>query len=160
MKERLQQAPCGFPYPAFLSIGFVVLFSCHVLFGLNPRLGYRADIPTLQAAESHEGTIWFSVHQEGHKIYLTTSDKHIFSWSSDAAEKTKLDEFIAYLKKQLEGVAISTALDKQVLLLQTVVVLAVDKSLEYAQLRPIIYAFAQAGISHYAFEVKRPLLVE
>ena len=50
----------------------------------------------------------------------------------------------------------SASLAKEISHTESLVVLAVDQSLKYLHIQPILAALAQAGISDYAFETRQP----
>jgi biopolymer transport protein ExbD len=156
-RDRLTEGLHWFPYPALISIGFLLIFSGHILFNLNPRIGSQSTPIILEGSTASEGSIWMAVLLRKDKLVITTDSKQIFQWNADKIDKKELEPFIAYLKAEKLSLSFSALLAKRIQLIQTLVVMAVDQQLNYAQVRPLLYALSQAGISHYAFEVKKPL---
>lgn len=157
LKTRLTTPIRWFPYPCYISVGFLLIFSNHILLGLNARLGSPASVPMLDAPQSHQGSIWMAVSKSGDDIVITTSDRFVFKITDEDHEQES-SALLTYLKEKILEISISTALEKSAQIWQTQVILAVDKHLEFRHIRPILYELAKAGISHYAFEVKKPLL--
>src|SRR4051812_41927015 len=92
-KERLAQPLAWFPYPWLISASFILIFSSHILFGLNPRLGNPANVPALDAPPSYEGSIWMSVSLQDQDVVIVTADRKIFRWSNHLSNKVVNSNF-------------------------------------------------------------------
>ena len=155
-KDRLYSSTSWFPFPFLISFITVLVFMGHSLFGINKRLGSPADLVQLAAEDEPEGSIWISCSPDQDEIVVTTSQKDVFRWSKNIENTEEITPLTDYLKKQIISMSYSANLQKRVSVAETKVVIAIDKTLKYKDVKPIIYALAQAAISDYAFEVKKP----
>ena len=137
-------------FRSFLSL----LFIGYVLSNINPRLGHTADVLPFKTAHAFDDSIWASVILRNGVLRVTTEDRKHFSWNALSKNIDDVREFSEYLKNRVLEITVSASLSKKVTLGQTHVILAVDQNLNYAHIKPIIYALAEAGISDYAFETK------
>ena len=152
LQERLRQPGLWYPYPAMISFALIVILTGHLLPGLNPRLGSRAEIIEFYGKSERAGAIWLGVLMAKDRIYVRTAERSTFSWSAKSDRMKDLQAFTRYLKDRAKKEALSSGLSLEGHLTRTTVVLAVDQRLKYVHIRPIIMALAEAGISHYAFE--------
>lgn len=154
LKERLGEAAQWYPFPAMIGFALVMILGGHLLTDLNPRLGARVDVIPFDAPRHQDGGIWLGVYASGGQLNIVTSDRRRFSWSLSDNQVTASQELTDYLKQRTYKEAYSTALKMQTNMTQTTAVIAVDQTLKYAHLQPVIYALAQAGISQYGFETR------
>ena len=153
-EDRLRAGNSWFPFPAFISFGLVVLFTGHLLIGLNPRTGSPANVLEYPAPNQHEGAIWMSVSIRGSKIVITTFDRKVFTLPRENIVDADLEQFDQYLKKAVRELTISTGLSKYLSDTRSRAILAVDQNLNYYHLRPIIRALGRAGMNQYGFETR------
>jgi len=156
VKERLREPLHWYPFPLLISFAVVLLLTAHVVFGTNPRMGNPANVMTFPSQPRHDSDIWMSVSPSGHDIVVTTSDRRVFRWRQDVANVAGLAPFVSYLKSRAADEVRAAALLKHAFRSQTSAVIAVDQSLKFLHVRPILYALAAAGISQYAFETQNP----
>ncbi|MFK7824360.1 MAG: hypothetical protein AB8G05_09395 [Oligoflexales bacterium] len=156
MKTRLQEGNSWFPYPCLFSFGLVLLFSGHILLGINPRIGNPADVLPFEAEIAKEGAIWLSISvQKGH-VFVSTDDRHVFSWNEQNRNLDVIEPLVKHLRNRLVQITLSASLAKEISHTESLVVLAVDQSLKYLHIQPILIALAQVGVSEYAFETRQP----
>lgn len=158
VKDRLNADLHWFPIPMFIAFGLVLVLTGHILFGTNPRAGNPANIISFPSETRKDAAIWLSVTPIGDDIVVTTSDRKVFRWRQQARTTAELGMFVSYLKKRVADEIEGAALAKKALKTQASAVIAADQRLKYLHIRPIIYAFAEAGISHYAFETQNPVV--
>jgi hypothetical protein len=156
LKARLREPLGWFPMPFFISFALVLVLTGHVLSGTNPRLGNPADVITLPAEARPDSAIWLSVSVRGDQVYVTTGDRKVFHWARNVARLDELDDFVSYLKERVKGEIAAAALLNRIEVTQSSAVIAADQRLTYAHIRPLLHAFAAAGISQYAFETQNP----
>ena len=157
-KLRLREPLWWFPFPIFLSFGLVLLLTAHVLFGTNPRMGHPANVITFPSEARRDSAIWLSVTPIGKEVVVTTGDRRVFRWPLEVHSLDELKPFRAYLREAVARELEVTALANSAFQHQTTVVIAADQRLKYLHVRPLLHAFAEAGISHYAFETQNPAL--
>lgn len=155
-KARLQETCSWFPYPGLFSFGLALLFSGHVLLGINPRIGNPADVLPFETEIAKEGAIWLSISLQKDKVVVSTDDRHIFSWNERDRDLNMIAPLTKHLKNKLVQITLSASLAKEISQTESLVVLAVDQSLKYLHIQPVLIALAQAGISDYAFETRQP----
>ncbi len=147
-----------YPFPALISFFLVLLLTAHVIFGTSARLGTPADVITFPSETEKDAAIWLSVTPIGNEVVVTTADRKVFRWPLEIHDLTPLSPFVAYLKasvrKEIEATTLAKAASKH----QAMAVIAADQRLKYLHVRPILYAFAAAGIANYAFETQNPIL--
>lgn len=159
-KERLRTPLWWYPFPMLLSFALVLLLTGHALIGTNPRMGNPASIVTFAAESRRDSPIWLSVTPIGDEIVVTTGDRKVFRWPQDKADGKALEPLRAYLKRAAAREVESAALVKAAAAHQTTAVIAADQRLKYLHVRPLLYAFAEAGIARYAFETLNPQLAQ
>lgn len=156
LKARLREPLGWFPLPFFIASVLVLVLTGHVLSGTNPRVGNPADVITLPAEARPDSAIWLSVSVQDDQVYVTTGDRKVFHWARDVARLDELDDFVGYLKQRVKGEIAAAALMQRAEATQVSAVIAADQRLTYAHIRPLLHAFAAAGISQYAFETQSP----
>ena len=155
-KTRLQETSSWFPYPSLFSFGLALLFSGHILLGINPRIGNPADVIPFEAEHAKEGAIWLSISLQKGNVVVSTDDRHVFSWSEQNRDLKVIEPLARHLEKRLVQITLSASLAKEISHTESLVVLAVDQSLKYLHIQPVLIALAQVGISEYAFETRQP----
>ena len=151
--ERLTQPLTWYPYPALISFGLVMILIGHLIPGLNPRLGSRANVIEFPAARVSDSVLWLGVFAENDRVVLTTSDRMRFDWPL-VATAADLKQFSNYLDQRRRKEALAAGLAHATTFDKTMVVLSLDQRLKYVHIRPILNALAAAGISKYGFETK------
>lgn len=157
-RQHLAEPLGWYPYPFAISFFLVLLLTAHVIFGTTSRLGTPSDVITFPSEARKDSALWLSVTPIGKEIVVATADRKVFRWPQEVRDMTPLKPFIAYLKNAIAKEIEAAALRKAVYEHQTTAVIAADQRLKYLHIRPILYAFAAAGISGYAFETQNPLL--
>lgn len=162
--DRAESTAFDGMFPGILA-AIIVLFvglacSTKIFETANPRLGYPAQLPPLDARENHAPYgLWFSLSAPEESMVVTTDDQQLFQWPLDpdsALESKGYGDFRQYLQQRrftiTEDLVMSMAranLDDK-----TRAVVAVDEHLTYAHFRPVMLALAGAGFSRYAFETR------
>ena len=88
--------------PAGISFTIAMLFIGHLLPGLNPRLGNRANIMELEAKNEPDGSIWLGVFIKDGSFYIQTSDRKLLRFNADDLDKPTLPSLISYLRHRRE----------------------------------------------------------
>lgn len=155
-QDRASEPMSWFPFPALVSFVLALLLSTHMMFALNQRLGNSAHLLELDGTPSPEGAIWLAITREekDHTVWITTPEHQIFHWPAGTKDPQSAAGLIRYLEHKVVNITHSTALLQANKPSERLVVLAVDKRLAYADIKPIIYALSVVGISNYAFEVR------
>lgn len=159
-KDRLREPLVWLPFPALISIGIVLILTAYILSGTNPRLGHPASVITLPSAPHRDGSIWFSITPIGDEVVVTTGDRQVFRWPLDVGDLSALKPFGEYLKQVVAHEIESAALSHKAYEHQTTAVIAVDQTLKFRHIRPVLYALADAGIARYGFETQSPALAQ
>lgn len=154
VSKRLREPAVWFPAPALLSFVLVLLFTGHLLIGLNPRLGSTTDVVTFSAEEQPEGSIWLSVSVQNNDVVVTTFNRKVFTWPKDTNSLTPLSNLKSYLIATVDELATQASIAKYLSIHQAKVILAVDESLRYYHVRPIIHLLAEVGLDDYGFETR------
>ena len=151
--------PLGwYPYPAAISFFLVLLLTAHVIFGTTSRLGTPSDVITFPSETRKDSAIWMSVTPIGKEVVVATADRKVFRWPLEVHGMEPLAPFVSYLKAAVAKEIEAAALQKAAYQHQTTAVIAADQRLKYLHIRPLLYAFAAAGIADYAFETQNPVL--
>tara|TARA_B100000902_G_scaffold278062_1_gene263887 strand:+ start:82 stop:615 length:534 start_codon:yes stop_codon:yes gene_type:complete len=154
VKERLREPIGWYPFPALIAFGLVLILSGHLIPGLNPRLGSRANTINMEAPLEKEGSIWFGIYQDKGDIIVMTSDRKRFRWPKNTTSSKDIRPFTRYLKNRVARDSLRMSLRMEANLTQVTAVLAIDEKLKYIHLTPILYALAEARINKYGFETK------
>jgi hypothetical protein len=154
MRERFTEPIYWFPFPALIAFGLVIVLRGHLFQGFNHRLGTEANVIEMEAAPLRSPGIWMSVTQSGDKILIVTDDHQSFTMPLTAPSLSSMRPLIRYLDERAREIAFKTTLDMEVDSERIRAVLAVDQKLKYIHIRPLLYALAEAKISHYGFETR------
>lgn len=156
-KLRLKEPVSWFPYPAMISIFFVLLCNGQIVPELNPRLGTPANVLSFNGEPSSEGSIWISVTLIKNKIVITTDNRDVITWNADDQSTDVSKPLTKFFQDRIKRIMLSATLTKHPGKQGSLVILAIDQSLKYIHLLPILESLAQSGISEYAFETKIPI---
>lgn len=156
LKERLKLNVTWFPMPALISFALALVFVGHLLVNLNPRLGSPVSVLTLKTnqAISSDGSIWLSVGIDQDDIVITTNDRKTFRWEKSTQDISSLNEFSDYLTNRTNQIIVESAISKVITDEQLYVTLAVDQTLRYFHLKPIVNVLAKNGLDYYGFEIR------
>ncbi len=92
--------------------------------------------------------------QNNNKLLIITDDHQRFTIPVLAPDLDAMRPFIKYLDERVREIAFKTTLDMEVDRDRIRAVLAIDQKLKYFHVRPLLYALAEAKISHYGFETR------
>lgn len=151
-RDRLRPEEDFFPYPALFAFGLALILTAHLLPGLNPRLGSRINLISFPAPRQQEGSLWLGVSGETNLITVTTPERKTFSWKMNDANLEEFESFVTYLRSYVEHQTHGASLRGEADATQAKAILAVDRSLSYAHLSPVLLALSQARITRYGFE--------
>lgn len=151
-KERLRPEEGLFPYPALFAFGLILILTAHLLPGLNPRLGSRIQLISFAAPRQQEGSLWLGISSENDHVTIVTPDRKKFSVELKNENRAGFDALVAYLRDYVEHQTHASSLRGEADATQAKAILAVDRSLSYAHLNPVLLALAQARITRYGFE--------
>lgn len=155
MKDRLEEHSNWFPYPAVISLGLILVLNGQLITNLNPRLGTAIDVINFeQASRLNNINLWLGIKQTNKGIEITTSDRKVFFWKDSESMRSQLSPLVSYLDSYVKERSYSAGLKMRAFIPEVTAVLAVDKSLTYSQISPVITALAAANISKYGFETK------
>ena len=160
IKERLREPLWWYPFPLLLSFGLILLLTAHVMTGSSLRAGNPAEIIAFPGETQKDGALWLSVTPIGEDIVVTTGDRKVFRWRQDIRDLTPLAPLIKYLKEQAAKSIATAVLSGEAHIEQVRIVVAADQRLKFLHVRPLLYGFAEAGISQYAFETNNPVVSE
>jgi hypothetical protein len=143
-----------FPLPALISFGLVAILTGQLLPGLNPRLGSPAQLLPFQAQAEKDGSIWMSISIDSNRneLVVTTANRKVLRFRSNVTSMEDFAPLINHLKEQVQNRIKTAALSRALTTTEITAVLAVDETVKFALVRPIINAIASAGITDYAFE--------
>ena len=153
-KERLKESNNWFPFPVLISFFLVTLLGTHLLSDLNPRLGARVKSIRYYSQEKSNPVIWIGIYKTKNSINIVTSERKKFTIDKDKYNLAGLDSFIGHLKdiQNHHFEAMGRSLDS--IETRSRVALSVDRDLRFKDIKPLIYALAEAGISNYEFETQ------
>lgn len=153
-KERLRESINWVPFPIIISFYLVTILGAQLLTDLNPRLGARVKPIRYYSAEKANPVIWVGIYADKSKINLVTSERVKYSVPRSDYNVKGLKDFIEHLKKiQMHHYeSMGRSLDS--VENRSRIAISVDRDLIFKDLKPLIYAFAEAGISNYEFETQ------
>ncbi len=154
MRERLIEPILWFPYPALIGFGLVIILRGQLISGLNHRVGSMADVVHLAGEKLVVPGIWISISQEKDQLILVTDDHRRFAWPLNAKDMSVVKPLVEYLNLRTKDEAFKSTLALEVDRDRIRAVLAVDQSLKYIHIRPILFALVEAKISYYGFETR------
>lgn len=154
VKDRLRTDSPWYPIPAFISFTLVLILSAHLLPGLNPRLGSLGEVLAYQSPPQKEGSIWLGIYAKNQRLIVVTADRQRFEVPLREAGHAGIPELVTYLKKRVKDEVIATGLAMETNLIRSKAVIAMDQTLKYVHLRPILAALGEAKITRYGFETK------
>jgi hypothetical protein len=157
-KTRLRQPLWWYPAPALLGAGLALVLTSHVLLGTNPRAGNPADVLTFPGESRKDSAVWLSMTPMGKEVVVTTNDRRVFRWPQDTRDLSTLRPLVEYLKSRVAVEVGSAALSGRATPAASSAVIAADQRLKFLHVRPVLYAFAEAGITQYAFETQNPVV--
>ncbi len=156
--QRLKKPIWWFPYPCLITFGLQLLLTAHILFSTNPRIGQPAEVIRYPSTPTRDSAIWLSITTKDKQTIISTNDRRVFKWRSNLRSTEDLKDFTLYLRRRMVEEIQTASLVQRAMRSQTRVVLAADQGLKYNDIKPIIFALAQAGISSYAFETLNPVV--
>ena len=154
LSERLREPLRWYPFPFIISFGLALIVTGHVIFSSNPRLGHPAHLITFAAEPQIDDGIWLSLSPLDQDLVVTTADRQVFRWPLNSHGGDDLQRLEHYLHTQVVRELESVALLNMAYRDQASVVLAIDQTLTFAHVRPVIHAIGRAGISRYSFETR------
>ncbi len=154
LSERLTEPLHWYPFPALIAFGLVIVLRGHLFDGLNHRLGTTANVLEMNSEPLRSPGIWLSVSEINNQIVIITDDHRRFSIPLATRDLKDMEPLVLYLDKRVKEIAFKSTLNLEVDQDRVRAVLAVDQSLRYFHIRPILYALAEAKISHYGFETR------
>ena len=159
MKDRLKNTAFWFPYPYFISFGFTLLITIHILLELNPRVGDSTDSIVYEAMNTSNGSIWISAiyDPESLDLVMVTDTRSIIRWPLYDSRPEDWKPLAEFFSSRMQEIALSFALEKKVDLNRQRVIIALDQKLSFGHIQGILFSMAEVGITDYAFETIRPL---
>ncbi len=154
LKLRTDENIIFFPFLFFISFQFVFILTTHIINGSNPRAGNPSNPIEYQTNSFPDVPLWFSVTPIGDEIVVTTAQRKVFKWKQANQDLEPLRTFMLDLKEMAETEIKSVSLSNRFKTEKTTALIAADRHLTYAHLKPIILVLAEIGIRNYAFETK------
>lgn len=154
LRARLNEPLYWFPFPALIAFGLVIVLRGQTFSGLNHRVGTTANVVELTAEELHSPGIWLSITEENEQIAIVTDDHRRFQIPLATQNLESLEPFVRYLTERADSIAFKSTLDLSIDPERVRAVLAIDQSLRFFHIRPILFALAEAKISQYGFETR------
>lgn len=155
-KARLREPLWWYPFPAVIAFGLITVLIAHVALSTSIRMGHPATLLSFPSEARPDGAIWFSVTPMGNDIVVASASRRVFRWPQNARTTEPAAAFIDWLKLRSQQAVEAAALLNRASAVQATAVIAADQTLKYVHLRPILYALAEAGITHYGFETLNP----
>jgi hypothetical protein len=87
---------------------------------------------------------------------IVTSPSHSFSWPAANPSAESTQALRDWLKKEAQRILEHTAHSGLADPRRAEALLSVEQTMSYGQVKPVIYALAEAGISSYSFETALP----
>lgn len=140
--------------PAGICFTLAMLLIGHLLPGLNPRLGNRANITPLEAELEPDGSVWLGMFIKDDIFHIQTSERNTLKFSVQDLNKSILPQLVTYLelRREKEITLLGSSLSYKPF--RSNIVIAADQSLKYVHLRPVINSIAAAGYRRYSFETR------
>jgi hypothetical protein len=132
----------------------VIVLSLYTGLETSTRLHANGKPMEYPATKVNDRAIWLSISAKDGKILVTTAGQESFSWSELGPSNKDLKPLQSYLEARARDQVMSTVRIGQITNQSHTAVLAVDQTLTFFHLRPIIYALSQAGFSRYGFETR------
>ena len=156
--EELRKSFSWSPFLFLIGVLFFLIFKIYILSATNDHIGNPATPLTLKAELAPLDTMWFSVSpsKDGQNLVVTSSERRVFIWNPVKDDANGAQKWVLFLKEQIQQLYMRATLQRRMSASQTRLTLSVDKKVKYSELRSVLGAMAQAGISEYAFEVRHP----
>lgn len=154
LKLRTDENIVFFPFLFFISFQFVFILTTHIINGSNPRAGNPSNPIEFETSSFPDVPLWFSVTPIGDEIVVTTAQRKVFRWKQTTQDIEPLRAFLRDLKEMAETEIKSVSLSNTFKSEKTTALIAADRHLTYAHLKPIILVLAEIGIRNYALETK------
>jgi hypothetical protein len=153
LETRLKTPLDFYPFPVLIAVGMITLTMCYTFSVLNPRLESRAQVVKHKATGTRESSLWMSIYPENNQVYVRLSGQ-TFALPSGGQGRNQLAEFIKFLKHKVHEQTVIAGLSLEIPVYRTEAILAVDETLQYHHIEPVIYALAEAKIRSYGFETR------
>ena len=153
-KDRLSRCE---PIPmAVILIPFLaaMVLSLYTSLESHRRLHAQGKPMEYPAPESPTQSLWLSVSVVSGKVVVTTSGTERFAWAEAGPSAEDLKGLDAYLNLSARELVETTVRTGQIHKHSHTAAIAVDHSLTFHHVRPIIYALGRAGFSRYGFETR------
>jgi hypothetical protein len=155
-KARLRTPLWWYPFPAVIAFGLITLLTAHLTLSTSARMGHPTTLLSFPSEPRADGAIWFSVTPIGNDIVVASASRRVFRWPQNARNTEAAAAFIVWLRQRAQQEIEAAALLNRARPVQATAVIAADQTLKFVHLRPILYALAEAGITHYGFETLNP----
>jgi hypothetical protein len=155
-KARLRTPLWWYPFPAVIAFGLITLLTAHLTLSTSVRMGHPTTLLSFPSEPRADGAIWFSVTPIGNDIVVASASRRVFRWPQNARNTEAAAAFIDWLRQRAQQEIEAAALLNRAHPVQATAVIAADQTLKFVHLRPILYALAEAGITHYGFETLNP----
>jgi hypothetical protein len=153
-KDRLSKfEPLSMTATLIPFMGAIVL-SLYTSLETNTRLHARGKPMEYPATETSDHAMWLSASVKSGKVVVTTSGVDYFAWPEAGPSAEDLDTLNEYLALRAQELVKDTVRIGQVTSQSHTAVIAVDHSMTFHHVRPIIYALGRAGFSRYGFETR------
>ncbi len=156
VRENLQEPLLWFPITILISFSLLMIAYGQVLPSFNQHFGSVHKPLELDGKTSPEGSIWLSLTRDNEFMLAMTDQHKILRWKRRPKNLQEISELRDFLQGRYRDLMFSAVLAKRIFLNQSMVVLAIDKDINFADIRPILYLLGQMGFSRYAFETKKP----
>jgi biopolymer transport protein ExbD len=151
LRENLSKGERGVPVALFIPVGFIALLMVFVALETNQRIKSLASPMTLEGEPAKETSLWYSIAPVEDGLLIAGNDGQSFNVSATGEGYQEFENHLMERRKQLiSDLTLANRMDGN----STFVILSVDEQLTYAQVRPVVYSLAKAGITKYGFEGK------
>jgi hypothetical protein len=153
-KERLSKFDSVSLAVTLIPFMGVIVLSLYTSLETNTRLHANGKPMEYPAAQTNDHAMWLSVSVKGGKVIVTTSGVENFLWPESGPSDEDLAPLKAYLSERAKKLVNDTVRVGQLTPQNHTAVIAMDHSMTFHHVRPIIYALGNAGFSRYGFETR------
>ena len=153
-KDRLKETLNWFPFPIIISFIFVSIFSSYLFLTMNPRLGSRVNTIRYYSTKKETPVNWVGLYANKKNMVIVTSDRRKFEIKRDDYHLKGLEVFIKHLKNMQNKHFLAFGRNLDDINKRSRFSISIDRDLKFKEIRPLIYALAEANISNYEIETQ------
>lgn len=154
MQERLKSSATWMPYPALISVGLTAILVAQIFTTVNPSLKRAVNPILLESPDISMKNIVVNVYMKNENVIVQMEDGSRAGISPNAIQEEDVESLKALFMNRISKEIRSAIVKRRSYQEQFTAVLAVDQTLKFQHMRPILIALASAGITDYGFQTR------